>query len=174
MYLEGFGIILPKRPTFRGKFRFSQSQWSGNFWWINVWRETDGNLQYMRRRAIVTRKFADQLAQVRKQCGYKTATSQIQAWLWMWFLARPWSTARRVGKKSIQVEPQNLSVCSVEPSEDSEELVLRDSIQIGEETWGLYVLKDPGEQNQPISMELRKIKWIAIVKNTWDASAVFV
>ena len=72
----------------------------------------------------------------------------------------------RLGKNSIQVGPTNLSVCSVGPSEDSEELVLRDSIQIGEETWGLYVLKDPGEQNQPISMELRKIKWIAIVKST--------
>ena len=56
----------------------------------------------------------------------------------------------RLGKNSIQVGPTNLSVCSVGPSEDSEELVLRDSIQIGEETWGLYVLKDSGEQNQPI------------------------
>ena len=56
----------------------------------------------------------------------------------------------RLGKNSILVGPTNLSVCSVGPSEDSEELVLRDSIQIGEETWGLYVLKDPGEQNQPI------------------------
>ena len=50
--LGGFGIILPKRSTFQGKFRFSQSQWSGDFWRIIVWRETDGNLQYMRRRVI--------------------------------------------------------------------------------------------------------------------------
>ena len=64
--------------------------------------------------------------------------------------ANPEALHFRLGKNSIQVGPTNLSVCSVGPSEDSEELVLRDSIQIGEETWGLYVLKDPGEQNQPI------------------------
>ena len=47
----------------------------------------------------------------------KLQLRKIQAWLWMWFLARsPWSTARRVGKKSIQVGPTNLSVCSVGPS----------------------------------------------------------
>ena len=73
----GVGIILPKRPTFQGKFRFSQSQWSGDFWWINVWRKTDENLHYMQR-AIVARKCADQLAQVRKQCGYKLQLRNIQ------------------------------------------------------------------------------------------------
>ena len=72
-----------------------------------------------------------------------------------------------MGKKSTQVGPTNLSVCRVGPSEDSEELVLRDSIQIGEETWGMYVLKDPGEKNQPIDMKIKKSnEWIAIVKST--------
>ena len=105
----------------------------------------------MRRWAIAAPNYADQLAQVRKQCGYKTATSQISSLAVDVILgANPEALHFRLGKNSIQVGPTNLSVCSVGPSEDSKELVLRDSIQIGEETWGLYVLKDPGEQNQPI------------------------
>ena len=112
-------------------------------------------------RAIVAQKCADQLAQVRKQCGYKLQLRNIQrldcgcdSWREV-----PVRTAILEWERiSTQVGPTNLSVCRVGPSGDSEELVLRDSIQIGEETWGMYVLKDPGEKNQPIDMKIKKIK----------------
>ena len=55
----------------------------------------------------------------------------------------------RMRKNSIQVGPAELLVCSVGPSEESEKMVLRDSIQHGETRWDLYVI-GPGENHQSI------------------------